>query len=378
MEPVERAAARINEIDLLRFIAAISVVFFHYAFRGYAADERTIMAYPLLAPVAKYGYLGVQLFFLISGFVILMTVSRGSLKAFAVSRFVRLYPAFWACCTLTFVAIVLIGGGQYSATLPQYLANLTMLSGFVGIGSIDGVYWSLFVELQFYAMVAALLAIGRIHQAQLFLALWLLATVALEFFPVGRLRALLLTDYAVYFIGGALAFLIWSRGASGGRLALLLSCHLVALHQALSGLPQFEQNFQTSMSPYVVGGIITAFFAVMLLVALRCTGPLAARRWRLAGALTYPLYLLHQNIGFMLFNLAYPTLNRHIVLWGTLGLMLALSYAVHVFIERRYSPALKRMAEWAWDQSVQRLGPRRAVVAVKSPTGDLLGERSVD
>lgn len=51
---------RVNEIDLLRFLAALVVVFFHYSFRGTAADDRTIMAYPLLAPVAKYGYLGVM------------------------------------------------------------------------------------------------------------------------------------------------------------------------------------------------------------------------------------------------------------------------------------------------------------------------------
>ncbi|EAU9199926.1 acyltransferase, partial [Salmonella enterica] len=52
---------RINEIDLLRFVAAMAVVFFHYAFRGYAADGMSIMPYPSLAPVSKYGFLGVQL-----------------------------------------------------------------------------------------------------------------------------------------------------------------------------------------------------------------------------------------------------------------------------------------------------------------------------
>ena len=82
--------SRVNEIDLLRFIAALAVVFFHYTFRGYAADAMTIMPYPLLAPFSKYGYLGVELFFMISGFVILMTAANGSLRKFVVSRFVRL------------------------------------------------------------------------------------------------------------------------------------------------------------------------------------------------------------------------------------------------------------------------------------------------
>ena len=87
---------RVNEIDLLRFFAALAVAFYHYAFRGYAANNLSIMPYPLLEPIAKYGFLGVELFFMISGFVILMTAASGSLKGFIVSRIVRLYPAVWA------------------------------------------------------------------------------------------------------------------------------------------------------------------------------------------------------------------------------------------------------------------------------------------
>lgn len=367
---------RVNEIDLLRFIAALSVVFFHYAFRGYAADDRSIMPYPLLAPVAKYGYLGVELFFLISGFVILMTASRGSLKGFAVSRFVRLYPAFWASCTITFVLIVLMGGDRYSASIGQYLANMTMLSGFVGVPSIDGVYWSLFIEMQFYGLVAALMVVGRIHQAQFFLILWLLFTVALEAFPVDRLRFLLLTDYAAYFIAGAMCFLIWSRGFSILRLGVILACVVIALRQSLGGLPAFEQQFETDMNPLAVAGIIVSFFAVMLLVATRRTGAMGHQQWLTAGALTYPLYLIHQNVGFMIFNVAYPAINRHLLFWGTLLLMLGVAYAVHVLVERRFSPGLKSGLGKTWDAvsamlarmrrhaQIQRLSAHRKIAPV--------------
>lgn len=346
------ASKRVNEIDLLRFVAALSVVVFHYAFRGYAADDRSVMPYPLLAPMAQYGYLGVELFFLISGFVILMTASRGSLKTFAISRVVRLYPAFWACCTLTFVLIALMGGERFSASVGQYLVNLTMLSGFVGVPSIDGVYWSLFVELQFYALVAALLLIGRIHQAERFLVLWLLATVALEAYPIAPLRSVLLTDHAAYFIAGAMTFLIWERGLSMLRLGVIGSCLLLALYQSLDGLGQFEKHFATALNPLVVAAIICTFFAVMLLVATRRMGVFNRRPWLTAGALTYPLYLIHQNVGFMIFNIAYPAINPHLLFWGTLLLMLAIAYAVHVLVERRYAPKLKLLGEQVWDAAV--------------------------
>jgi len=368
---------RVNEIDLLRFLAALAVVFFHYAFRGYAADGRSDMPYPLLAPVAKYGYLGVELFFLISGFVILMTASRGSLRDFSISRFVRLYPAFWACCTLTYLAIGWLGNGRYSAGAVQYLVNMTMLSGFVGVPSIDGVYWSLFVELQFYAMVAAVLAIGRIQHAQWWLVLWLVATLALEVFPVARLRSLLLADYAAFFIAGAAAFLIWSRGASALRWALMAVSLGIALHRSLASIPSFEAYYRTDLDAGVVAALVTSFFVVMALVATGRMGVVARMRWAGVGALTYPLYLLHQYIGYMIFNAAYPAINAHVLFWGTLALMLALSHAVHVLVERRFAGPLKRACERAWDGATARaeralgyLRRRRvpAVVAGDRPT----------
>jgi len=360
--PFVPARQRVNEIDLLRFIAALAVLFYHYAFRGFAADARSSMPYPLLEPVAKYGHLGVELFFLISGFVILMTASRGSLKAFAVSRFVRLYPAFWTCCTLTFLAILAIGAPRYSATLPQFLVNMTMLSKFVGVPSIDGVYWSLFIELQFYAMVAVVVALGWIGRAPLILALWLVASIALEAFPIGPLRALLITAYSAYFIGGAACYLIWSHGISAGRLAIVAGSLALALYQSLDALPRFEQRFSTDMSAEVVAAIVIGCFAVMLLVATGRSGWFGRRRWLAAGVVTYPLYLLHPNIGYMVFNLAWPAVNAHLLFWGLTLIMIALAYAVHVFVERPLSPYLKARAEALWDAVAGRLGwlPRMA------------------
>ena len=333
--------SRVNEIDLLRFLAALAVVFFHYSFRGYAADAMSAMPYPLLAPLAKYGYLGVELFFMISGFVILMTAANGSLRRFAISRFVRLYPAFWACCTATFLVTIAIGEPRFSATIGQYLVNMTMLSGFVGVPSIDGAYWSLFVEIRFYALVAIILAIGKIHHAQIFLVLWLIFSVALELQPVGMLRLFLVTDYSAFFIAGATFFLIWSKGPSVTRVGIVTISWWLATTQSISRLQGLEKHYDTSMNAFLAGGILTSFFVVMMLVALGKTGIFGRKRWLLLGSLTYPLYLLHQNIGFMVFNTLYPSINTHVVFWGTLVAALVFAYAVHYFIERPLSPPMK-------------------------------------
>lgn len=330
-------STRVNEIDLLRFFAALAVVFFHYSFRGYAADAMSIMPYPLLAPFAKYGYLGVQLFFMISGFVILMTAANGNLRGFVISRFARLYPAFWTCCTITFATIVAIGEPRFSASIGQYLTNMTMMSDFVGVPSIDGAYWSLFVEIHFYVIICVVLAIGRIHRAQSFLAFWLIASITLEIFPIGNAGYFLIVDYSAYFIAGATYFLVWSQGISLARVVILIVSWGLALFQSINGLPSFEKIYNTSMNSYVVAGIITSFFFMMLLISLRGTSFFGRNRWQLAGALTYPLYLLHQNIGFMVFNAAYPGVNPHLLFWGTIIILLGAAYAVHVFVEKKFS-----------------------------------------
>ncbi|WP_333312645.1 MULTISPECIES: acyltransferase family protein [unclassified Microcoleus] len=344
---LQMAIRRVNEIDFLRFFAAVMVMLHHYSFRGYAADGMSTMPYPLLAPVAKYGYLGVQLFFLISGFVILMTASTGSLKKFIVSRFARLYPAFWVCCTVTFVTITTIGGKYYSASIGQYFINMTMLSGFIGVPSIDGAYWSIFTELKFYALIALLLIFRKINQAQLFLVLWLIATIALNVLKIGKLGSLLsiilIVDDSPYFIAGAMSFLVWSRGISLTRISVIFIAWLLAISYSLDDIPSRETHYNTEFNSYVVIGMISTFFAIMLLVSIRRTGFLGKRQWVTIGALTYPLYLLHQRIGFMIFNLAYPAINPHILLWGTVFLMLAAAYLVNVLIEQKYSVRLKNL-----------------------------------
>jgi len=341
---------RVTEVDLLRFLAALAVVFFHYSFRGYAADGMSIMPYPLLASVSKYGYLGVQLFFMISGFVILMTASSGAgLRGFVVSRIIRLYPAFWVCCTITFLVTLFIGGSLYVVSLGQYLTNMTLLSGFLGVASVDGAYWSLFVEIQFYALVAIVLILKKIHRAELFINAWLLLTILLEIIPVGKLRYLFIVDYSAFFISGAMFFLIWSKGFSIGRFSTIFLSWIVAVSGSVESLAHFENHYNVTMSRYVVVGIVTVFFFSMFLISMHLTGFVGRCNWLAIGALTYPLYLLHQNIGFMIFNVGYPRFGNHLLLWGSLALILYTTYLINVYVERRYAPRLKKAVNIYFD-----------------------------
>jgi peptidoglycan/LPS O-acetylase OafA/YrhL len=115
----------------------------------------------------------------------------------------------------------------------------------------------------------------------------------------------------------------------------------LGLHQSLGTLPGREKYYQSTINNLVVAGIITAFFVIMLLVSLRRTGVLAAIQWTALGALTYPLFLLHQYVGYMVFNITYPAISPHLLLFGTIAMVLGLAYAVHVFVEKKASGPIK-------------------------------------
>ena len=135
---------RFYEIDLLRFLAALAVVLYHYTFRGFAEGGYSPVEYPVLGEIFKYGLYGVQLFFIISGFVILMTATKRDAASFVISRITRLYPAFWVCVSLTAAVVLWKGGELFQVGLVQYLFNLSMISGFAGVEwstGFTGRYW---------------------------------------------------------------------------------------------------------------------------------------------------------------------------------------------------------------------------------------------
>lgn len=345
MRGTKLRSSRINELDFLRFIAALMVVFFHFAFRGYAGEgsnQLTIMPYSYLASVAKYGFLGVNLFFMISGFVIVLSATSGNLQKFIQARILRLYPAFWVCCSLSLIIPFLFGSQIMTGELIGiYLVNLTMLNGFVDVPSVDGVYWTLFVEIKFYILVVIILSLGKVDKFELFSLGWLIIALILTRFPKFAIHSMLITDWAGYFIAGTAFFGVYQKGFNKLRIILLLGSYLLVIRNALHRVYYFQLEYHSYFSKEVIVGSITLFFIVFLLISIGKTGYFRKIEWRILGALTYPLYLLHSNIGFFIFNQLYPEYNQHVIFWGTVVFVLILSYIVHVLFERPISNKLR-------------------------------------
>lgn len=334
---------RAYEVDLLRFVAAMVVLVYHYAFRGAGADGFSPLSYPWFMPAAQYGTLGVDFFFMISGFVITMSAEGATLREFIVSRVVRLFPAFWVCCTITALASIVSAQPMFQPALGQYLVNMTMLAGAFGVPYVDGVYWSLTVELSFYALVAVAVSLRLMKHLDALLWCWLGVTIAQRFIHSGPLWHVFMAEFAPLFIAGAACFLL-RRRFTWARLALYLCTFPVALWQALLLLHIRAPHYVHAhfSDAWIIGGYVLMYL-LMLAVAMGWLRWIAWKRWVVVGALTYPLYLVHQFVGYMAFNRWFDGTNVHAMFWGVMAGAVVLAWGVNRFVERPLAPRMKAL-----------------------------------
>lgn len=338
---------RFHELDAMRFLAALSVVFLHYGVRGFAdGDNLSPIRIEYLAHLVKYNYLAVNLFFMISGFVILMTAQSNSIIKFAKSRIIRLYPALWISCTLTFIIISFFMSGKIATSWPRYFANLTMLNGFVGIGGIDGPYWSLYVEMKFYLLIGLLMVSGNLRRIELFLAGWLLIAILNYRYPSAVIDYIFIPKYASYFIAGCSVFLLRQSREKALNYFLLASSFVVGLMYDADVLIEKSLWYHFHFSITTLIFILIAFYSFFLLMIFtngKWIRPSWAKAFGIGGAISYPLYLLHNGIGLSIINLIYPYFQPLMVLGLTTVMIIFLSWVVHQFGERP-------VANWVRDQ----------------------------
>lgn len=324
---------RLLILDLCRLLAALMVVCWHLVANGGGPPPAALPAG--LVTISLYGWLGVPLFFLISGFVIAMSSWGRSVGEFAVSRVVRLYPAYWFAIGLTTLVMALWPGERPHRSATDTLVNLTMLQKFLGIGDVDRSYWTLAVELQFYVLFAIVVATGVTYRRTvIFCAIWLVASLTLPF-----LAPALIGDYAPYFIGGIALYLIHRFGPD----LLLWGIVVLSWLLSLGTLRVMVLGFLGPQEPLWRSGlVVTGFYLLMIAVAL---GWFSWFRWQwaiTAGALTYPLYLLHQEIGFAVLRLARDTVPAAALVPLVIAGLMVLSWLVHRLVEVPTARFLKR------------------------------------
>ncbi len=331
---------RVPELDLLRFIAAASVMMYHFTYRPRINGVVVDRAFGPIELGTRFGYLGVTLFFMISGFVILWSSEARSAGEFVVSRVSRLFPSFWICVFLT-TAVVNAAGGE---PLPfrTVALNLTVIPGVLGAPYVDGVYWTLFIELKFYAIICLLLLTGTMVHVEKWLAVWLAASVLCAIgVRVPGVASMALYPYGPYFISGCLFYLIRSRGATRFRvLALAVACTLGATY-AITQQPNFMVE-TTRASDFAVALSVVAFHIVFGLIASVPAILPASPWWYRLGGLTYPLYLLHNRIGKVVWDRLSATQPVAIALAIDVTIVVAMSALIAAAVERRACGMLQK------------------------------------
>ena len=324
----QRQGDRVLELDALRGIAAIAVVAYHLknveAFFPFSFER---------------GHYGVELFFIVSGFVIFMTLSQArSLGQFVVSRFARLFPAYWCGVIVTICGAWALE--PYGPSWASALINLTMLQAFVGVEDIDGSYWTLAIELEFYVFISFLFAAGLLKRILDLLLILMPIGAVLNFANIGHVLPHLsvqtfgLVNFGPFFAIGIGLYLMRTPLFRRKAVAMIGFALLCTVRPGANGQYHYA----------MVALALTAMTWLALNARLKFL------RWPLLlwlGQISYPLYLVHQRIGtdFALF------LNDRGVPGGlAVAIMLVavilLAWAINVWIEtparRRIRSALQR------------------------------------
>lgn len=336
------------ELDLLRFLAALAVVSFHYLV-AYASvwGDRPAELFPALAPIAGLGILGVELFFIISGFVILMSVWGRGLGAFARSRLVRLYPAYWLSLAAIAALYGLTGAKPLDPKLSpgEYLLNATMFQRLFKITDASGVYWSLWAELRFYLLMAILVIIGVTYKRVLiFAGVWLAAVIGAGLLGNATVDEIFMPDYAPYFIAGMALYLIHKHGNAWLPWLYVVAGYSLSIGSALDRVHRRIDLAGFKNMPVTDTGVIIAITLIYVVTALVALGLLRLKPSKTLTALggtTYPLYLFHSTVAVALIPLLTGDLPPWAVVTITTLTAILVSYLVYSFAERPIQRLLK-------------------------------------
>jgi len=321
-------------LDHVRLVAAFAVMLYHYFYKGVIGGK--ILSDYQPQQLLKFGYLGVDIFFVISGFVIFLSYGRHSVKRFVYLRFRSIYPSFILCVFVT-LALAYLSGERF--TISTVLLNLVFLPEIFGFEWVDGVYWTLFFEVFFYSITAIFLLL-RFNRFGLFIILlmwltyycWSLYDRRLGFFASG---------YFLHFILGALtAFIFADKNSASNRIyvcifyfiyiaVFLLSAHFVYLNCA--NLIHVSSYFDRCIA--VVTYLILVFLFYFSVFFIKDRYP-STELTKSAGRSSYFIYLLHAGVGYNVMHLIGTVSFHHVVIVACS--VIFVSYVLARHVEERY------------------------------------------
>jgi peptidoglycan/LPS O-acetylase OafA/YrhL len=389
-------------LDLLRFLAALLVLGFHLGFSSWvsptSAGAKIVdgsYTIPQTVHFVWFGWVGVQIFFVISGFVIANSANGASPIGFVRGRIERLYPAAWICASITAIVWLVTGLVPLHTLLARWIGSVTLWPRGPWI---DGQYWTLACEIVFYAAVFCLIAIRQFKRIEaLAILLTALGAGFVSLLAMDRLGLIHVPQLTLFTKGPLLPLpfyygqffgigvLIWLQtqkrlspiGWIAGGVALVAGCVQIGMgaYTAVHIPDRLQFNLQDEWLVPVI-----LWVASCLIVML--SKPLAAqaRGWRpgtlsairVLGLATYPQYLVHFALGIWLIH--------GMVVRGTPPLLaffiaavaiVILSCLIATVLEVRIRRFLRHAVDWLIARS--RLGGTALMQRLSAPTPRLTG-----
>jgi peptidoglycan/LPS O-acetylase OafA/YrhL len=319
----KNSAGEIASIGLMRGIASAMVCFFHLSY----GNERLLPDSSLVKTTGKWGWAGVEIFFIISGFVIpysmfVKNYTRKNISAFLKKRIIRIEPPY-------IVSIILVLFLGYISTLMPFYrgvpfhvdwmnvaGHVAYINVFTRAKWLQDVYWTLAIEFQYYILIA--IAFGMVASKKLFLRIlfFLLFTASLLLKPV---LPYFIFGFANYFIMGILLFQYYCKISSDAEFWLLLLIN-------------------TAVSYYFEGALLTALslVTITMIMLIKKVHPVFA----FLGTISYSLYLIHIPVGGRIINIAEVfipgTHGKEIMVFVAFAFCIFAAYIYYLFIEKRF------------------------------------------
>jgi peptidoglycan/LPS O-acetylase OafA/YrhL len=362
--PSAEPAARLGHIDALRAIAALLVVYMHVSESFYRLSPQTESSRWLydLAFVIDAGRIGVVAFFMISGFVIPFSARPERPAAgwdFAIKRLFRIYPAYWLSIFAGAFACYWLWDRPFG--LREILVNLTLLQDLFGVPSAQGLYWTLIVELAFYAICLAFLLSGNIRndRAIAFFATGLASVALLSLIATRSGTALFGFNVIQWFVhlsvmATGTLFRAWYDGGLRDRTSRALLWALLAFY--LVGFPLVSTLVAGLPWRYTVPYASGVLLFVLGTAVVRISHPLMA--W--LGQISYSIYLFHAVV---FYPLLWLLLQLPVEAWWRtrhLGFYLALNAVLTVLVASLVYRCVERPAIEYGKRVARRVAARRA------------------
>lgn len=317
---------RIEELDALRGIAALIVVFFHFT-----------MGRPEANIGFKYGTTGVDLFFIISGFVIFMSLTKVNNSVdFIINRVSRLYPTYWASVTFTFllICIVSIIGNVGKINFIHYLGNMTMFEFYLNMPYLDGAYWTMIIEMLFYCSILILFHFKKINYLNIIgISLSITVVVLTHCFYQNYslvqflIKWIPLLQFIPLFFAGTLFYNIFEKNTKlFQNYSLILICLIcqIFLFDYAGSYNRFLNHFEYSI-------MLIIHFTIFVLFVNNKLKWIVNKYTLYLGKISFALYLTHQFLSLS-FIIPFLTNRLNVNLYVTFFIALVSIILVASFI----------------------------------------------